>query len=69
MWHYFAGLIKICPGFIRTPIAKAALTSSGREFAKEDPDLSKGTSVVDCAETILAAASSGNNTTYFGSCE
>jgi short-subunit dehydrogenase len=45
----------ICPGYVRTPLAEAALTGSGEVHARPDPKLERGISAERCAAAIVDA--------------
>ena len=56
----------VMPGFIRTNIARNALTGDGRPAATDDPDIVKGMSPEACADRICAAASARRRDVYVG---
>jgi len=56
----------VMPGFIRTNIARNALTGDGRPADTDDPDIVKGMSPEACADRICAAASARRRDVYVG---
>ncbi len=49
----------ILPGFVRTNIARAAVTGDGSEFGRTDKNIASGMDPDECAEIILTALARG----------
>ncbi|TVP57545.1 MAG: SDR family oxidoreductase [Halomonadaceae bacterium] len=49
----------ITPGFIRTDIARNALSADGTPFGEEDKDIAGGMDVTECAQVIVSGLAKG----------
>jgi short-subunit dehydrogenase len=57
--HLGIGVTTIVPGFIRTDIARNALTGTGAPTGAADEDIDGGMDVDECAAAILEGFASG----------
>lgn len=59
--HHNINVSTITPGFIRTDIAKNALSGDGSSVGITDDNIAKGMSATDCAKVIVKGLNKGRN--------